>query len=330
MKRAVLVLLFVFVVATGTTTWGQCPEPNDSGECDSLLVELYKVDSLANPPIFPIVQILVSHDIVDPLVDSLRGFVIPLCYTFTGPATYCSISTYWNGTTLNPYDPAMARSIFRDLPNNDNPEIYNRMFSIDRDFSQRGWDFIELNLADTSGSHFWLTMVPTGSKDQSWWEGDRVLLATMTFKADDETEICIDSCLWPPTGQLGYSNTNAVSYIPRHKLPVCISCVDVRELEGSEDSRPSEFRLAQNYPNPFNPATNIEFSLVKATHVQIEIFNIVGQKVKTLVDEEMKAGNYLADWDGTDQSGDPVSSGIYFYRMKTDEFSDMKKMLLVK
>jgi flagellar hook assembly protein FlgD len=64
--------------------------------------------------------------------------------------------------------------------------------------------------------------------------------------------------------------------------------------------------------------------------VKIDIFNILGQKVKTLTDEAMKAGSYVVDWDGTDERGIEVSSGVYFYRMWADEFSDIKKMVLLK
>jgi flagellar hook assembly protein FlgD len=64
--------------------------------------------------------------------------------------------------------------------------------------------------------------------------------------------------------------------------------------------------------------------------VRIEIFNILGQRVRTLVDEHLRPGHKLVDWDGKDDSGEEVSSGIYFYRIATEEFSEAKKMLLLK
>jgi peptidase C25-like protein/flagellar hook capping protein FlgD len=88
--------------------------------------------------------------------------------------------------------------------------------------------------------------------------------------------------------------------------------------------------LAQNHPNPFNPETTISFSLSENEPVTLEIFNIRGQKIKTLVDENYEAGNYDISWQGTDDSSNPVSSGIYFYRLKTDRFTDIKKMILMK
>lgn len=336
MRKAFVVLLFVILVAAGTTTWGQCPTEFDNGVCDTLAVETYGFQGVS-PTGFVSVQLLVTHDQTVPL-DSIAGFIIPLSYTSTNQSTYCSLSSYWNGTTIISVDPAAARSVFRHLPSISDPQVHNRMMDLNSDF-QSGWDFIflylgseEANTSSDSGAVFWLNLVPTGSVDQRWGDGERVLLATMTFKIGDTTTICIDSTFWPPSSRLAYYNADADGYIPKHYLPYCfaITAVDVREVHGSEESRPSDFSLAQNYPNPFNPYTNIRFDVSKPAHVKLEVFNIVGQKVKTLVDDKMKAGTYVADWNGQDDNGKMVSSGIYFYRMQADEFSDMKKMLLVK
>jgi hypothetical protein len=93
---------------------------------------------------------------------------------------------------------------------------------------------------------------------------------------------------------------------------------------------PGGFALGQNYPNPFNPTTQIQFSLPSAGQVRMEIFNVLGQQVKTLVDQAMEAGEHTVSWDATDNSGQAVSSGIYFYRMVTDDHTDRKKMLLLR
>jgi hypothetical protein len=100
--------------------------------------------------------------------------------------------------------------------------------------------------------------------------------------------------------------------------------------EDNEWSLPSDFRLKQNYPNPFNPTTTIEYSLPKRGHVLIEIFNLVGQKVRALVDEYKSAGNYGITWDGTDTSGNPLATGIYFCRLRAGDHVQIKKMLLIK
>ena len=93
---------------------------------------------------------------------------------------------------------------------------------------------------------------------------------------------------------------------------------------------PSGFTLGQNYPNPFNPRTTIMYGLATASRVKIVVHNLLGQPVKTLFEGEQTAGNYSVVWDGSDEYGEPVSSGIYFYRMTAGTFIETKKMLLIK
>lgn len=89
---------------------------------------------------------------------------------------------------------------------------------------------------------------------------------------------------------------------------------------------PESFGLSQNYPNPFNPTTVITYALPKATHVTIEIYNVLGQNVETLVDEEMSAGFQNIEWDGA-----RYASGVYFYRLVTgDGDTETKKMMMLK
>ncbi|HPC35626.1 MAG TPA: T9SS type A sorting domain-containing protein [Candidatus Marinimicrobia bacterium] len=92
----------------------------------------------------------------------------------------------------------------------------------------------------------------------------------------------------------------------------------------------TKFKLNQNYPNPFNSSTRIKFSLEKESNVNITIYNLTGQKVRTLVDAKLNLGEYQIAWDGRDDWGMPVSSGIYLYRMKTDNYSELRKMILSK
>jgi hypothetical protein len=88
---------------------------------------------------------------------------------------------------------------------------------------------------------------------------------------------------------------------------------------------PTEYSLHQNYPNPFNPITEISFALPNAANVKLEIFNIMGQRVATLVDQHLEAGNHSVTWDGS-----RVASGIYFYRFDAGDFVESKKMVLLK
>lgn len=91
------------------------------------------------------------------------------------------------------------------------------------------------------------------------------------------------------------------------------------------------FGLVKNYPNPFNPSTTIQFSLAKAAPVTVEIYNILGENINTLVkDQPMSAGERLVEWNGTVENGNPAASGVYFYKVSTPSNSVVKKMVLVK
>lgn len=93
---------------------------------------------------------------------------------------------------------------------------------------------------------------------------------------------------------------------------------------------PSDFSLSDAYPNPFNPETNISFSLATKSKVDLIVYNLVGQKIKTIVSGDFEAGAHYVRWDGTNESNEKVSSGIYFYRLETSSFTQTKKMVLLK
>jgi len=97
-----------------------------------------------------------------------------------------------------------------------------------------------------------------------------------------------------------------------------------------EQALPTAFGLSQNYPNPFNPTTSITFALPEASQVSLEIYNILGQKVRTLVNGFTPAGYITTSWDGLDQNGQNLSSGTYIYRLQTNDMSFSKKMILMK
>jgi hypothetical protein len=88
--------------------------------------------------------------------------------------------------------------------------------------------------------------------------------------------------------------------------------------------------LKPNYPNPFNPSTTIAFDMATSGRVSIEIYNIKGQKVRTLVNGYITSGEHTVVWNGNDDAGRPTASGVYFYRMQTESFSSIRKMLLMK
>jgi len=101
------------------------------------------------------------------------------------------------------------------------------------------------------------------------------------------------------------------------------------ELKGN--SAPRDFTLMQNYPNPFNPSTSIAYQLDKSSVVKLTVYNALGQKVRVLVqDKRQNAGTHMIQWNGLDDAGRNVSSGIYFYRLEAGNQIQMKKMLLTK
>jgi photosystem II stability/assembly factor-like uncharacterized protein len=95
-------------------------------------------------------------------------------------------------------------------------------------------------------------------------------------------------------------------------------------------SYPESFELFQNYPNPFNPTTTINYQLPVSNYIDLSIFNLLGQKVVTLVSKRQRAGFYRVEWNGTDQFGQKVSSGIYVYKLETDTEVQVRKMILIK
>ena len=93
---------------------------------------------------------------------------------------------------------------------------------------------------------------------------------------------------------------------------------------------PNEYKLSQNYPNPFNPTTNISFQIKDNGRVMITIYDILGKKVRTLVDENLNAGYYTVQWNGLSDNGMSLSSGTYFYKIDAGSFTSVKRMLLIK
>jgi hypothetical protein len=160
----------------------------------------------------------------------------------------------------------------------------------------------KIGIVDLSGENF----IPAG-------EGN---LINLRAKGKDLTSIKIKNAL--------LVDMNAVPLI----LEVS-NQMNVEIAKGSE-STPRQFSLSQNYPNPFNPQTSIRYALPQDAQVRLSVYNLLGQKVKTLVDEHQSAGHKTVWWDGKDEKGDQVASGVYLYRLEAEKFSEVKKMLLLK
>lgn len=136
----------------------------------------------------------------------------------------------------------------------------------------------------------------------------------------------------PDNPQTYYNNLtfdNLVNLINAAELKymALTATTDIGEIS---DVIPTAFELTQNFPNPFNPSTEIEFSIPRAGHVKMSVYNILGQRVTTLIDEDVSAGTYQVTWDGKSSSGQDVSSGMYFLIMQTAESVMSRKMILLK
>ncbi len=125
-----------------------------------------------------------------------------------------------------------------------------------------------------------------------------------------------------------YDPSKAVYAVAEYAIMICPKPTSVGQEEVV--MTPEDFELFQNHPNPFNNETIIKYNLSKSGHVSLEIYNILGQKVKTLVKGFQQGGVKTADWDGKDEKGEDLSSGIYFYQLKVGEITQTKRMVLLK
>ncbi len=205
------------------------------GSCDTICIN--------NPgeefPCFSYVPLLVTHDLntfwweaeSEFVQDSISAIVLPLVWTRTNPSAYCSLSGYWNENTMNPYDPRFPRSIFRhfqpsELDSNRMAWLYGQnpgleWFAILHLVSDSSWYYFAGDSVFTP-PRMWLGLVKTEPANRRWWEGERTLVATLTFRIEDTMHVCMDSTWWPPGNHLEFFRLDARYYSPRHNLPLCV------------------------------------------------------------------------------------------------------------
>lgn len=124
-------------------------------------------------------------------------------------------------------------------------------------------------------------------------------------------------------GQTAIGNTQGINY--RQPVGFWYSIDIIVGIPGLDDLIPGRFELLQNYPNPFNPVTLIRYAIPRAGRVRIEIFNILGQRVHTLMDSDQTPGYHAMTFDGSS-----LASGLYIYRMQADGFSEVRRMILTR
>jgi hypothetical protein len=140
------------------------------------------------------------------------------------------------------------------------------------------------------------------------------------FNQDGKTDIFIPNCVWQnyvfsPAPVQVWLNTTPVTAVPD---------------EGDVSPHPGCIGLMDNYPNPFNPVTTIRFTLERPSTVRLTVHNTTGEKVRTLETAVRSPGEHAVVWDGRDDSGDSMSSGMYLYSLQTNDMSIQKKMLLIR
>ena len=129
--------------------------------------------------------------------------------------------------------------------------------------------------------------------------------------------------------ELRERQTDLVGGLTIHRVSLNEGMIPVR-VEAFKVEAPKAYRLGQSYPNPFNPETTIQYDVAKTGVVRLSVYALTGQLVRTLMDGERPAGRYSVVWDGTDDAGRDVASGVYLCRMEAGEYSAVRKMLLVR
>ena len=136
------------------------------------------------------------------------------------------------------------------------------------------------------------------------------------------------SFLMAETMTIAFNNGDTLAFDTAEILEITFENVSVDDMVELMSQIPIGF--LKNSPNPFNPTTTISFELSESGKTQIEIFNVKGQKVKTLLDEEMEIGKHSVTWSGTDGNNRQAASGIYFYRISVNNKQKINKMIMLK
>ena len=199
------------------------------------------------------------------------------------------------------------------------------------DFTDTRVDYFDIKAAliDNDNNTVVLGLLPQFSPEKKPdLEVGTGVIANLIFEVDnvDMTEITLEPVeLESPTHRLTFvtregeaGNTTIKSLQPEYSGTTVA-------LSGVGDNLPTSFALKQNYPNPFNPTTDIAFDLPVRSHVELSVYNVLGQHVSTLVDTEMDAGSHIITFEASS-----YSSGVYFYRISAENFSDTKKMVMLK
>jgi hypothetical protein len=155
-------------------------------------------------------------------------------------------------------------------------------------------------------------------------DGDGDMDMVLHFKTQDSGIQCGQTAVTltgETIGGIAITGTDAIQ---------TVGCGANKAVADAEAGIPESYALLQNHPNPFNPETELDFQLPEANHVVVKIFNTLGEEIRTLVEAPYEAGYHRVRWDGKDKNGNPVASGIYLYQLQAGDFSQVRKMALLR
>lgn len=260
-------------------------------------------------------------------------------YRFSSPD-----GAVWDSTTVDSIGPINDGGTPED-PSDDFCTYFVNRFNVTSVFGEFSCDGVGADTISYIGAGN-----PTLASRQlpSTWN-DTVYAITLWFhnSASHNKRVCIDTSFFQPGGTWKWVVSTSPGVLV-DKYPVfqgltgqaynqadggyCFLLWDPAQGvdDGSQPNLPKEFALQQNYPNPFNPTTLIKYDVPRRSQVRLSIYNVLGQKVRTLFDGVQNPGSYSEEWDGSTEGGNSVSSGIYFYRIEAGSFVQTKKMVLMK
>jgi hypothetical protein len=163
-------------------------------------------------------------------------------------------------------------------------------------------------------------------------QGVRIHILTLRYAIDSTAPaqtVVLDTTYDDRNGSVIFGLSDGITQISPHFERGFIR-IGYPHDQIEEPNTPVAFNLSRNYPNPFNPSTDIDFALPSAQHVTLDVYNVLGQHVRTLINGDLEAGEYSSIWNGRDESGASAPSGIYFYKLTAGSFTDTRKMLMIK
>ena len=178
----------------------------------------------------------------------------------------------------------------------------------------------------TAGSSLTVSVIVGGANNQYQWLKDGTEITEAT-----ESSFTIDSVEDSDAGAYICKITNTVATaLTLYSRPIDVTVSGATGISDNSSQIPKAFALYQNYPNPFNPSTTIKYDLPRGSNVVLKIYNMLGQEIRTLINKHQTVGYKSLTWDGKDNLGQLVSSGIYIYRLQAGTEIQSNNMLFLK